>query len=86
VVSLDGKFDVPAASTSTESAAEAEDLVGRALLELKPGDRAVVVLRHLDALSYEEIADALGVPVKTVKSRLFTARQRLREVLLEGRA
>lgn len=86
MVSLDGKFDVPAASTSTESAAEAEDLVGRALLELKPGDRAVVVLRHLETLSYEEIADALGVPVKTVKSRLFTARQRLREVLLEGRA
>ncbi len=85
-VSLDGKFDVPAASTSTESAADAEDLVGRALLELKPGDRAVVVLRHLEALSYEEMADALGVPVKTVKSRLFTARQRLREVLLEGRA
>lgn len=88
MVSLDGKFDVPAGSTSTstESAAEAEDLVGRALLELKPGDRAVVVLRHLETLSYEEIADALGVPVKTVKSRLFTARQRLREVLLEGRA
>lgn len=86
VVSLDGKFDVPAASDSTESAAEAEDLVGRALLELKPDDRAVVVLRHLEGLSYEEIADALGVPVKTVKSRLFTARQRLREVLLEGRA
>jgi RNA polymerase sigma-70 factor (ECF subfamily) len=85
MVSFDGKFDVPAIS-STESAAEAEDLVGRALLELKPGDRAVVVLRHLEALSYEEIADALGVPVKTVKSRLFTARQRLREVLLEGRA
>lgn len=86
VVSLDGKFDVPAASTSTESAVEAADLVGRALLELKPGDRAVVVLRHLEALSYEEIADVLEVPVKTVKSRLFTARQRLREVLLEGRA
>lgn len=86
MVSLDGTFDVPAASTSTESAAEAEDLVGRALLELQPGDRAVVVLRHLETLSYEEIAVALGVPVKTVKSRLFTARQRLRDVLLEGRA
>jgi RNA polymerase sigma-70 factor (ECF subfamily) len=86
VVSLDGKLDFPVASASTENAAEAEDRVGRALLELKPGDRAVVVLRHLEALSYEEIADALGVSVKTVKSRLFTARQRLREALLEGTA
>ena len=86
VLSLDGKFDVPAVSTSSEGVADAEDMVGRALLELKPDDRAVVVLRHLETLSYEEIAVALGVPVKTVKSRLFTARQRLREVLLEGRA
>lgn len=86
VVSLDGRIDVPAADAKTESAAEAEDRVGRALLQLKPDDRAVVVLRHLEALSYEEISDALGVPVKTVKSRLFTARQRLRDALLEGRA
>lgn len=86
VLSLDGRFDTPVAEAMTDSAAEAEDRVGRALLELKPGDRAVVVLRHLEALSYEEIADALGVPVKTVKSRLFTARQRLRDVLLDGRS
>jgi RNA polymerase sigma-70 factor (ECF subfamily) len=45
----------------------------------------VVVLRHLEALSYEEISEAMGIPVKTVKSRLFTARQRLRQVLLDGR-
>ena len=85
VVSLDGSFDVPAplASASTD---EAEDRVGRALLELKPDDRAVVVLKHFVSFSYEEISDVLGVPVKTVKSRLFTARERLRESLLAARA
>jgi RNA polymerase sigma-70 factor (ECF subfamily) len=84
VVSLDGSFDVPAAES--ESAAEAEETVGRALLELKPDDRAVVVLRHFVSFSYEEISDVLGVPVKTVKSRLFTARERLRQSLLVARA
>jgi RNA polymerase sigma-70 factor (ECF subfamily) len=81
VVSLDGSFDVPAPGVS-QSAADAEARVGSALLELKPDDRAVVVLRHFVSFSYEEISDVLGVPVKTVKSRLFTARERLRESLL----
>ena len=86
VVSLDGSFDVPAPDAISHSAAEAEDRVGRALLELKPDDRAVVVLKHFVSFSYEEISDVLGVPVKTVKSRLFTARERLRESLLVARA
>ncbi len=86
VVSLDGSFDVPAAGGASESAAEAEDRVGRALLELKPDDRAVVVLRHFVSFSYEEISDVLGVPVRTVKSRLFTARERLRQSLLVAEA
>jgi RNA polymerase sigma-70 factor (ECF subfamily) len=82
VVSLDGSFDIPAADAESDSAAEAEYRVGKALLDLKPDDRAVVVLRHFVSFSYEEISDVLGVPVKTVKSRLFTARERLRQSLL----
>jgi RNA polymerase sigma-70 factor (ECF subfamily) len=84
VVSLDGSFDLPAGDS--QSASEAEDSVGRALLELKPDDRAVVVLRHFVSFSYDEIAEVLGVPVKTVKSRLFTARDRLRQSLILARA
>jgi RNA polymerase sigma-70 factor (ECF subfamily) len=82
MVSLDGSFDVPTTDGQSETAAEAEYRVGKALLELKPDDRAVVVLRHFVSFSYEEISDVLGVPVKTVKSRLFTARERLRQSLL----
>ena len=82
VVSLDATFDVPAAEGTSDRAAEAEERVGKALLELKPDDRAVVVLRHFVSFSYEEISDVLGVPVKTVKSRLFTARERMRQSLL----
>jgi RNA polymerase sigma-70 factor (ECF subfamily) len=82
VVSLDGSFDVPSYDGMSQSASDAEERVGRALLELKPDDRAVVVLKHFVSFSYEEISDVLDVPVKTVKSRLFTARERLRQSLL----
>lgn len=85
VVSLDASFGAPADGES-ETAAEAEESVGRALMELKPDDRAVVVLRHFVSFSYEEISDVLGIPVKTVKSRLFTARERLHRSLLVARA
>lgn len=77
--------DVPemAAPGRSSGVTEARDRVGKALQRLKPDDRAVVVLRHLESFSYEEIADVLDIPVRTVKSRLFTARERLRLTLLE---
>lgn len=46
--------------------------------------REVVVLRHFAELSYDEIADALGIAASVVKSRLYTARQRLAQMLLNG--
>jgi RNA polymerase sigma-70 factor, ECF subfamily len=83
-VTLEDEPDIPSPGAATDRAAEAEDLVGRALMGLKPDDRAVVVLRHFVSFSYEEIADVLEIPVQTVKSRLFTARERLRLALGEG--
>ncbi len=50
-----------------------------AIMGLSPDYRAVIVLCHVSGLSYEEMAGVLEVPAKTVKSRLFSARQRLRE-------
>jgi len=51
--------------------------VQTAILALPFDYRQVIVLRHFTGLSYEEIADIVGVPAKTVKSRLHTARERL---------
>ena len=51
------------------------------ILRLEPNYRAVVILRHFVHFSYDEIAEILKLPEKTVKSRLFTARQLLREAL-----
>ncbi|HXY70393.1 MAG TPA: sigma-70 family RNA polymerase sigma factor [Gemmatimonadales bacterium] len=83
-VTVEDAPDIPAPGSAPDRAAEVEDRVGRALLSLKPDDRAVVVLKHFVSFSYEEIADVLEIPVKTVKSRLFTARERLRLALDEG--
>ncbi len=50
------------------------------LARLEPDDRAVLRLREIDGLSYEDVAATLGVTVEAVKSRLFRARGRFREV------
>lgn len=48
---------------------------------MDPEQRAILVLRDSRGLEYEQIAEALAVPVGTVKSRLFRARAALREAL-----
>lgn len=57
-----------------------------ALLRLKASDRMVLMLRHFSEFGYEEIAQILDIDVKTVKSRLYEARQRLRDLLADLRA
>jgi RNA polymerase sigma-70 factor (ECF subfamily) len=60
---------------------EATRRVQAALLELRPDDRQVLVMRHFLQLSHCEIGEVLQVPDKTVKSRLHDARTRLEAVL-----
>jgi RNA polymerase sigma-70 factor (ECF subfamily) len=62
--------------------AEITHHVQDALMRLKPEYRSVIVLKHLLGLSYEDMGEILQLPEKTVKSRLFTARQLLKDVLL----
>lgn len=60
---------------------ESEARLAEAVAGLPPKLRAVFLLRHLDDLSYEEIASATGVPMGTVKTHLFRARAQLRQAL-----
>jgi RNA polymerase sigma-70 factor (ECF subfamily) len=55
--------------------------VQEALMRIRADHRVVLVLRHFLDCSYEDIAIAVGVPEKTVKSRLYSARQELKELL-----
>jgi RNA polymerase sigma-70 factor (ECF subfamily) len=60
---------------------EVASVLGRALTALSPDQRAVVELTYYEGLSYREIAEIVGCPVNTVKTRMFHARRRLRQVL-----
>ena len=62
---------------------ELRERVWRALQELDPKDREVIVLKDFQHLTYREIADLLEIPPGTVMSRLYHARRRLRERLEE---
>ena len=57
------------------------DAIARALAAIPEEMREAVVLRDVQGLDYREIADALGVPMGTVESRIFRGRQRLRTLL-----
>ena len=48
---------------------------------LKEDYRTVVVLRHFSDFSYRQISEILQIPEKTVKSRLYSARQLMKEAL-----
>ncbi len=63
-------------------ASERRARVQSAVARLPRALREVIVLRHFAALSYVEIAELLDVPEKTVKSRLYEARQQLGRTLL----
>jgi len=58
-----------------------DEQVHRAIQKLSPKLRAIISLRYLDGLSYEEIAEVLDLSMGTVKSRLFLAHETLRPLL-----
>lgn len=67
------------AQTAEDSCGVAAGIVDRAMRELAAEDRELLTLKHLDGLSYKDIAEILGIPVGTVMSRLYYARERFRQ-------
>jgi RNA polymerase sigma-70 factor, ECF subfamily len=86
---LDDEIDLPGAESANPevqaSDAERSRWIQRSMRKLSPNDRTVLMLRHYSECSYQEIADILDLDEKTVKSRLFEARHRLRDMLKDYR-
>lgn len=70
----DERMELPAAAASRH---ELEAEVQRAISRLSPKMRVITVLRYLEALSYDQIAQTLQISIGTVKSRLARAHQAL---------
>jgi RNA polymerase sigma-70 factor (ECF subfamily) len=60
---------------------ESVEQLQQALLQLSPDHRAVLVLKELEGMRYEEIAAVMDVPIGTVRSRLHRARLELKDIL-----
>ena len=52
-----------------------------AIEALPDGYKLLITMRHLQGLSYQEIADSTGLPLGTVKTGIFRARRQLKEAL-----
>ncbi|HUL95311.1 MAG TPA: sigma-70 family RNA polymerase sigma factor [Usitatibacter sp.] len=82
---LDGRDELPGPEAEDPEAraseAQAARRIERTLMGMSTEDRMVLTLRHFSEFSYREIGFILGIEEKTVKSRLFEARQRLRLLL-----
>jgi len=80
----DKDYDIPDLDESPEKAANSvltDDIIQNAVNKLSPKFKEVIVLRDMQGFSYEEIAEIVGIPLGTVKSRVNRARLRLQEDL-----
>jgi len=66
---------------AVRNTADTEVFLREALSQLDRQDREILLLREFEQLDYTEIAEVLNLPLNTVRSRLFRARAKLRELL-----
>jgi RNA polymerase sigma-70 factor (ECF subfamily) len=62
---------------------ELRDRLQKAMEQLPPNYRMLVAAHYLSGVQYEALAEALGIPLGTVKTHLYRAKRRLRELLEE---
>jgi len=74
----------PVPDAAEEGTAETQSLIGNAFGKLSIEQRTVMWLREVEGYSYAELAEVMGVPEGTVRSRLFAARKALKEIWHES--
>ena len=75
----DEGYELPAVAASQEQTVEFKDFA-RSFAELSEEHKEILLLVVVEGFKYNEAADILGLPVGTIRSRLFRARARLREI------
>ena len=83
----EGDEHLPISGADPEAALDsviADEAIAAALDKVAPVYRQVLVLRHIEDLPYEKIAEILDLPLGTVKTRLFRGREQLRHHLTQG--
>ncbi|MEP1150358.1 MAG: sigma-70 family RNA polymerase sigma factor [Balneola sp.] len=86
----DGEFEIqlPDDTYATDKEVirkERKQIVQEAIQELPEKYKAVIQLRHMDELSYDEISEKLDLPLGTVKAHIFRARELLYKALIDKR-
>jgi len=84
----DGSYQIQIESSRPSPEQDHERTEWRAEIEavvkcLPPAYRDLILLRHSQDLGYDEIADVTGLPLGTVKNRLFRAREMMRDIFIE---
>lgn len=80
------QFEIECPSPSPERIRERNEWrieINEVIRRLPPGYRDLVLLRHANDLRYDEIVEVTGLPLGTVKNRLFRARAMMRSILIE---
>lgn len=83
-VGLDDNFDVPDDGDDAEIAEMEALQLNKALKQLLPEEKSILMMKYQDDLSIKEISKSLDVSESAVKMRLLRAKEKLRKVYLEG--
>ncbi len=75
--------ELPADLTASPDGADNREMVAKALAGLSEDHRMAIELSYFVGCTYREIADIAGCPESTVKTRVFHARQKLKQILSE---
>jgi RNA polymerase sigma-70 factor (ECF subfamily) len=84
---LGAALNEPALALPAEGLAEMSELqsaIARAMAQVPPRDRALIVMREMQGMKYQEMAEVLEMPVNTLKPALHRARARLRQELVNA--
>ena len=83
-VKLDENFDVPDDDDDSEMAELEAQKLNKAMKQIMPEEKSILMMKYQDDLSIKEISDSLDISESAVKMRLLRAKEKLRKVYLEG--